>query len=233
MKKIITRIAGIAILLVSCAPQAQPTEAPATDLPSAPTKDADALGDELVHRLSVNLGIDDSGIVVMGVRNVEFGDACLDVPSRETACVQVITPGRVYTLEANGMEYVYHTTEDGDLIQPATLALTWTREGGIAGFCDRLTVFLSGEVYGSNCRSDPNETSGYFARLLTAAQQEQFTTWYLRFGDVDLDISDPKGVADQMIHTLVFHGDGTSKPGRADQQAMFEWAQKLFQKLNS
>lgn len=233
MKKLITGIVGVTILLVSCAPQAQPTEAPATDLPSALTEDAGSVDEVLIHRLSVNLGLEKGEITVKSIREVDFGDLCLDAPANETTCAQVVTPGFIYILEANGIEYRYHTTAAGDMIRPATLALTWTREGGIAGFCDRLTVFLSGEVYSSNCRSDPNETSGYFARLLTAAQQEQFTTWYLRFGDVDLDISDPKGVADQMIHTLVFHGDGTSKPGRADQQAMFEWAQNLFQKLNS
>lgn len=232
MKKIISLMLLI-IFLAACAAQAQPTEDPVSDSPSTPTEDSDPLEEVLVSRLSANLGIDESEITVKSVRDVEFNDLCLDIPSPEIACAQVVTPGRIFILEANGIEYEYRTNEGGDSIRPATLALTWTRDGGFAGFCDRLTVFLSGEVYSSNCRSEPNETSGYFAQLLSAAQQEQFTTWHLKYGEVDIDVSDPKGVADRMINTLVFHGDGTGKPGKADQQAMFDWALKLFQKLNA
>jgi len=224
----------LTILLVSCAPQAQPTEDPATDVPSAPTTVAgESLTDVLVRRLSMNLDLDASEIAVKSEREVEFGDLCLEISMPDTACAQVVTPGRIFILEADGIEYEYHTTAAGDLIQPATLALTWKREGGIAGFCDRLTVYVSGEVYGSNCRSEPNETSSYFAELLSAVQQKQFTSWFLKYGETSLDVSDPAGVADGMVHTLVLYGTGSGKPGKADQQALFDWANAVFQKLNS
>ena len=221
------------LLLTGCAPQAQPTEDPVSDAPSTPTEDTDSVEDVLVDRLSVNLGIDKSEITVKSEQEVEFSDQCLDIPSPEFDCAQVVTPGRVFILEANEIEYEYRTTTAGDTIQPATLALSWTREGGIAGFCDRLTVYLSGEVYGSNCRSDPNGTSGYFAELLSETEQEQFISWFQKYGKTSLDISDPAGVADRMVSTLVFYGSGTGKPGKAAQQALFDWATKLFQKLNS
>lgn len=228
MKKIFSLMILLTILLASCAPQAQPTEDPA-----APTEGTDSLDDLLVDRLAVNLGIDPGEITVKNESETEFSDLCLEISLADTACAQVVTPGRIFILEADGIEYEYHTTADGDLIRPATLALTWTREGGIAGFCDRLTVYLSGEVYGSNCRSAPNETSGSFAGLLSTAQQEQFNSWFLKYGETSLDVSDPAGVADRMVHTLVFYGAGTRKPGKADQQALFDWAYTVFQKLNA
>jgi heptaprenylglyceryl phosphate synthase len=69
--------------------------------------------------------------------------------------------------------------------------------------------------------------------LLAAAQIKEFNAWYLKYGETTLDESDPAGVSDRMTNTLEFYGTGTAKPGRADQQALFDWAKTLFQKLNS
>lgn len=216
------------VLLASCAPQAQPTE----DL-AAPTDETNSLDIVLVDRLSVNLDLDPDEITVKSERETQFSDLCLEISLPDTSCAQVVTPGRIFILEADGIEYEYHTNAAGDLIRPATLALTWTREGGFAGFCDRLTVYLSGEVFGSNCRSEPNETSSSFAELLSKAQQDQFNTWFLKYSEIRLDVSDPAGVADRMVNTLVFYGSGTGRPGKADQQVFFDWANAVFQKLYS
>ena len=224
----------ILALLPACAPPAQPTEVPGTDAPSTqPAEGPGALDDMLIGRLSENLGLDMSEIAVKSEKEAEFKTTCFDITLPDTSCAEGITPGRIIILEAKGIEYEYRTNAAGDSIQPATLALTWTREGGIAGFCDRLTVFLSGEVYASNCRSQPNEISGTFAGLLTDKEQNQFTALYLKFDETSLDVSDPLGVSDRMTNTLEFYGKGTGKPAKADQQALFDWALELFQKLNA
>jgi len=111
--------------------------------------------------------------------------------------------------------------------------MTWRREGGIAGFCDSMTVFLSGEVYGHQCRSDSGETVNNFAALLSASEQKQFSGWMTKFGQVNLDASDPKGVSDRMTNMLVLYGIGNGKPDKTEEQALFLWAQDLFQKLYS
>jgi len=223
------------LILAACAPQAATEEpASATSEPAIEeTQDFDSLEDVVVQLLAENLGLEKSGISLKSNKEVEFGDACMDIAFPDVMCAQVVTPGRIIILEANGIEYEYHTSVDGNLIQPASLALTWTRAGGIAGFCDRLTVFLSGEIYGTNCRSQPTETVGSFASLLSASEQQEFNAWFLKFGEVNLDFSDPAGVADGMTNTLVFYGDGSGKPGKADVQALFDWAQSLYQKLYS
>jgi hypothetical protein len=136
-------------------------------------------------------------------------------------------------LQANNVQYEYHVNSNGSMIQPATIALTWKREGGIAGFCDNLTVFLSGEIYGSQCKPQSKETTGTFAKLLSATEREQFDTWFKKLGQVSLDASNPIGVADRMVVTLEFHGNGKGNAGKSDEQALFLWAQNLFQKLNS
>jgi len=183
-------------------------------------------------QLAENLGLDKSDISVVSSASVEFADACLGVAMQDVACAQGITPGLIVVLEAGGVQYEYHTSADGARVQPATLALTWRREGGIAGFCDSMTVFLSGEVYVNRCNGQPEGKMGTFANLLSASERKQFDTWISEFGQVDLDASDPKGVSDRMVRTLAFFGAGNRKPAVADEDALFLWAQDLFQKLN-
>ncbi len=147
-------------------------------------------------------------------------------------CAQVITPGHIMVLEANGMQYEFHTDANGSRVQPASLAMVWKREGGIAGFCDTMTVFSSGEVYTSQCKPQPEGRMGTFANLLSSSEQEQFMDWMAQLGEAHLDASDPAGVADQMKVTLDLFGTGTKQTTKSDQQALFEFAQNLYQKVS-
>lgn len=189
--------------------------------------------EQVIKQLAANLGLKEGNISVASNSDVEFADTCLGVAMKDVVCAQVVTSGKIIVLEVAGVQYEYHVSEDGARIQPATLALTWTREGGIAGFCDSLTVYLSGEVYGNQCRSEPNGTMGTFANLLTVTEREQFNEWTKAFGQVDLDASDPQGVSDRMEVTLTFHGNGKGTLKETDEQELLLWAQDLFQRLNS
>lgn len=196
---------------------------------------AQAAGDveqQVIKQLAANLGLQESDISVVSSEEVEFGDACLGVAMEGVMCAQVITPGRIIVLETNGMQYEYHTTADGSRVQPATLALVWKREGGIAGFCDTLTVFLSGEVYANRCKGQPEGKMDTLAHILSATEQKQFSKWVSDFGQVSIDASDPKGVSDQMIITLNFWGTGNKQPTKAEQQVLLEFAQNLYQKMS-
>ena len=185
----------------------------------------------LIAQLAINLGLNQSDISVVSSEKMEFADACLGVVMQGVMCAEVITPGYVVVLEVGGIQYEYHVSDDGRLIQPATLALTWKREGGFVGFCDSLTVFLSGEVYGNQCKSQPNGTMGTFATLLSPDEKDQFTAWIEDYGSVTLDASDPKGTADGMTNEVVLFGNGKGKPGKPVEGDIFTWAQELFQKL--
>ena len=56
--------------------------------------------------------------------------------------------------------------------------------------------------------------------------------WMAQFGEENLDASDPKGVADRMVVTLNVFGSGSKQVTKSDQQALFEFAQNLYQKLS-
>lgn len=187
----------------------------------------------VIAQLAANLGLKESNISVVSKSDVEFADTCLDVALSNVTCAQAATPGMIIVLEADGVQYEYHVSADGTHVQPATLALIWTREGGIAGFCDSLTVFLSGEVYGNQCKSQPNETTGAFATLLSNTEREQFNTWFKELGQVNLDMSDPEGVSDRMEVKLAFYGSGKGTLSKADEQGLLLWVQTLYQKLYS
>ena len=185
----------------------------------------------VIKQLVANLGLKESDISVVSSEPVEFGDACLGVAMEGVACAQVVTPGRIIVLEAKGVQYAYHTSEDGSRVQPATVAMVWKREGGIAGFCDSLTVFRSGEVYSNSCKPQQEGKMGILAKLLSAQEQKQFNDWMSKFGEANLDASDPAGVADRMVVTLSIFGSGDKPPTKAEQEQLFGFAQDLFTEL--
>jgi hypothetical protein len=230
------------LLITACTAETAPTEEPSdvkntpdpTSAPTEPGSEDVARGpaeETVIKQLAENLGLQEDDITLVSSEETEFEDACLGVTMEGVLCAQVITPGRVIVLEANDLAYEYHTSEDGSHVQPATLALVWKREGGIAGFCDTLTVFRSGEVYASKCGSEADGKMGTFTDLMSAREIGQFNDWIAEFSDANLDASDPRGVADRMVVTLEFFGMGTSEPTDSDQQTLFEFAQELYQEL--
>lgn len=230
MSKLVIGFSILVLLLSACASQ-PPTDLPTIDIeqPGKP----DPVEEAVITQLAGNLGLDESDITVVSNESAEFKDACLGVAMDDVMCAQIVTQGYIVILEANDFQYEYHANEDGSMIQPATLALTWRREGGIAGFCDSLTVFLSGEVYGNQCKSQPSGTMDTFANLLSQSEYEQFNGWIARYGQSMLDESDPKGVPDGMINIIELYGNGKGKPGKPVETEIFTWAGNLFQKLYS
>jgi hypothetical protein len=233
MNKMFIGLILLAMFAVSCAPQiaTEPIEKPEnTGEPAEQGGPLSSAEEAVVDQLARNLGIDPDSISVLSNKEIEFNDACMGVDMEDVMCAQVVTPGHIIILEANGFQYEYHTDENGSRVQPATFALTWRREGGIAGFCDRLTVFLSGEVHGNRCeRADGR--MGTLASLLTDSEFTQFDTWIEEYGQVTLDSSDPNGVADGMTLVIDFFGNGEGKPGKPVEREIFAWAQALFQEL--
>jgi hypothetical protein len=243
MKIVLFILIVFLLMLPACAP-AQPAATEEPSYPSEPSYPAeqepvteipaDLTPAELavIEQVAANLGLRESDISVVSSEETEFGDACLGVAMEGVMCAQVITPGRTIVLEANGVQYEYHVSEDGSRIQPATLALVWKREGGIAGFCDTLTVFRSGEVYTNNCNSQTEGRMSTFADLLTSRERQQFSDWLTEFGEMQLDASDPEGVADRMVVMVEFLGTGSQSLPESEQQVLLNFAQELYQEVN-
>jgi hypothetical protein len=194
-------------------------------------QDSAAVEQVAIKQLAASLGLQESDISVVSDTTIEFHDACMGVAMEGVMCAQVVTPGHIIVLEANGVQYEYHTNANGSSVQPASLAIVWKREGGIAGFCDTLTVFRSGEVYANKCKPQPDGQMGTIANLVSSSEKTKFLDWMAQLGEAHLDASDPVGVADQMIVTLDLFGTGSKQLTKADQQELFQFAENLYQKL--
>ncbi|HSL31989.1 MAG TPA: hypothetical protein VK900_22490 [Anaerolineales bacterium] len=236
MRRVLLLSVLFILIVTACAPAAA-TEGPSgvTESPEDNIPDMETLGaaeQAAIEQLSESLGLEATDIVFISSEQTEFSDACLEVMVEGISCAQVITSGRIITLEANGIEYIYHVSEDGSQVQPASIALIWRREGGIAGFCDTLIVFRSGEVTTSTCKSQGDGTEGTLATLLSAQERQQFDEWMGELGETTLDESDPAGVADRMVITLEIMGAGDDQPTQSQQQELFTFAQELYQALS-
>jgi hypothetical protein len=232
MKRILVSLILMMILFNACAPQAAATEEPAVEeRPTHVNVDLTPAQRVAISKLAENLGITPDKIKLVSTEAVDWPDSCLGVSVEGIMCSQVVTPGFRVVLEADGKQVEYHTNQDASVIVPATVALTWTRNGGIAGFCDNLTIYLSGEVQGTTCKKGEIMEKN-LSQLLTPEQIATMNEWLMKYGTVDIDASDPKGVADAMTVKLHLAGLGTEKmTSQAIQQVVLQFIQDLNQKL--
>ena len=105
------------------------------------------------------------------------------------------------------------------------LALAWRREGGIAGFCDSLEVYLTGAVFGASCQGGQPEELG--RTHMDAGQLKKLFDWIDSLKPFELNQTDP-AAADAMTIELVFSGAGEKEAGEAEVAALQEFAAQLY-----
>ena len=233
MKKVLVSISLMILLISACSPQAQ-----ATDLPSEIEEQATQINVDLtpaqriaISTLAENLGITPEQIKLVSTEAVDWPDSCLGIVTENISCAEAITSGFRVILEASGKQVEYRTNQDATIIRPATVALTWNRAGGVAGFCDNLTIFLSGEVQGTTCKN-VEAVEKRLTDLLSAEQIATLNEWVSKYGVVEIDASDPQGVADAMTVRLKLTGTGTEQITSPEvQQVLLQFVQDLNQKL--
>ena len=98
------------------------------------------------------------------------------------------------------------------------VALSWHREGGIAGFCDDLAISWSGQAEATSCKGTAVTST------LDDSQLSQLYSWLDTLQPFDVTESDPAGAADAMQTTLRFNGRGTSPASADEQQAVLAFA---------
>jgi hypothetical protein len=103
--------------------------------------------------------------------------------------------------------------------------MVWNREGGIAGFCDNLTVQVTGEVTTSSCKGNKTQVTGTLR--LTAGQLQKIYDWMDMYKGFEFVQSDG-AVADSMMIRLAFSGAGTKEASDTDQQEIVDFAARLF-----
>jgi hypothetical protein len=103
--------------------------------------------------------------------------------------------------------------------------LTWHREGGIAGFCDEVKVYGSGEASVSTCKGGETKELGHVQ--LSPEQMGQLRVWVETLRSFEFEHTD-QAVADAMTIRLAFAGKGAAEASDADKQAMQDLAAQLY-----
>ena len=234
MKRVVVSITLIMLWISACTPRAQATELPS--VPEVATKISTDLTPAqriAISTVAQNLGLTPDKIKLISTEAVDWPDACLGVSTEGISCAQTVTPGFRVKLQVNGKQVEYHTNQDASVIVPATVALTWQRTGGLAGFCDNLTIYLSGEVRATNCKNG-DVINKRLVDLVSPQEIATLNDWVTKYGVVNIDASDPAGVADAMTVKLQLLGVGTQQlTDKAAQQLLLQFVQNLNQKLTS
>jgi len=237
MKHIILAVTLTGLLLAACGtpPTPAPTDTPLPPTQPAPTETHIPVDLSPAQRAAIQMLADSFGVSVDQIRlvsteAVDWPDGCLGIQEPGMACTLAIVPGFRIVLEAQGRQYEYRTNQDGSIARPATVALTWQREGGIAGFCDDLIVYASGEAHAIGCKASDGIAADSLQTVLSEAEVNQFNEWLATFGTVTVRYEDP-AVADQMKVTLRLYGVGNHQPTEAEQQEMITFAQTVYDRV--
>jgi hypothetical protein len=109
------------------------------------------------------------------------------------------------------------------------MAISWHREGGVAGYCSDLVVYVTGKVVATSCKgAQPQELGQYF---LDAEQLQQLYEWTDTLKPFEMEQTD-NATADALTIRVVFYGNGAQEASAADQQAIESFAADLFLQIS-
>lgn len=103
--------------------------------------------------------------------------------------------------------------------------LVWHREGGIAGFCDELTVEVGGHAVLQSCKDAPETAPGWWR--LTSSELTAFYGWIDQMGQLSFEQKDA-AVADAMTIRGLLAGRGASAGTAADKAAVLQFVSDLL-----
>ena len=249
--RIFSLLSIILIMLSACAKTVETTETQVPEkaveevVPSRPTSAPDK-GEKLppavlaaLNDLSQQENIPQEQVEVKLVVAQDWPDSCLGVARPEEMCLSVITPGYSITFVAEGVEYVYHTNESGSSMRrppaspfskspkeplPNDVVLFWKREGGIAGFCDELTILSDGGYGLVNCKA---VRSAIITGNLTESKLEMLLAYATKFSSFE-DITGDSAVADGMTISTIFVGTGKAIPTQEEKQTIGNFGAEMM-----
>jgi hypothetical protein len=218
----------VGVLLAACGgASATTTPPPTVTATTSPAEAGTVAAQKAVEALAAQLNLDPLDIAVISVEAVQWPDSCLGIHLPGQACAMHVVDGYKVVLEVEDQMYEYRTNADGSMAVPA-LALTWHREGGVAGFCDDLVIDQTGAAVALSCASGLPKEAGSAA--LTAAQAQQLHTWLASLSRFEVDQTD-NATADAMTIRLSFDGRGAATASDADKQAIEAFAAEVFAQI--
>ncbi len=111
-------------------------------------------------------------------------------------------------------------------VDSETIVLRWTREGGVAGFCDGLLLSAGHLASLGTCE----QPGGAFpaGELMPDPAIREFERWRGAFASFEVEWADDEAVADGMTIRLSFAGRGTEDADEDTRRLIAEFAARLF-----
>jgi hypothetical protein len=220
-------IAGV--LLAACGGAALPTaQAPTATATAEPGDAGTGAAQKAAEALAAQLDLDPLGIAVTSVEAAQWPDGCLGIQLPGQACAMHVVDGYKVVLEVEDYTYEYRTNADGSMAVPSQ-ALTWHREGGVAGFCDDLVVDQTGAAVAMSCKGGLPQEVG--RATLDAEHIHQLQTWLAALSPFEVNQTD-KATADAMTIRLSFDGQGGAAADDADKQAIEGFASEVYAQIS-
>lgn len=110
------------------------------------------------------------------------------------------------------------------------LVFAWHREGGLAGLCEDVTVYLSGIATLTSCKDEQGQSLGQ--TWLTANQMRTIYTWVDTYQDYDYTTSDP-AIADGITTRMIFTGNGQEQMNEFEQTRLAALAEEVLGELQT
>ncbi len=177
------------------------------------------------------LNIDPNQVRIVSTSQVEWSDTCLDVDQPGVDCLPKTTQGYWIVMEANGLQFDYHSDRTGSDIQPATPGLFWTRNGGEQGYCDTLIVYLPDTAHACWCQSgEINTATANLHEILSVEEYDQLIELLREFDENTINQSSSDGSNSAAV-SLTFYGQGEEFPDSVHKQTFMAIAQEIFSRI--
>jgi hypothetical protein len=109
-------------------------------------------------------------------------------------------------------------------------ALAWQRKGGVAGFCDDLSIDVTGEATARSCASGQQVKLG--RTHLSAAQLADLYRWIDTLQPFQTETVDP-ATADALTVRLAFNGTGAAQAADSDIRAISDFAAQVYRHIEA
>ncbi len=205
-----------------------PLPIPPTAGPSEPKSVIDAR-----NELAQRLGIQEIQVQVVSTQPATWPNACLGIDLKGISCNQSPVSGYQITLAARGQQYVYHTDQAGDIVvltavpgeNQQNVLLHWTRTGGIAGFCNTLTIYQGGGVRAINCEG--GVVRQVIHKQMPPGQVQILQNWVNQYNSLSLHHTTPAPLHNEIV-SLQFGGTGSQSFDPQQMRSLFDYAASVF-----
>jgi len=110
------------------------------------------------------------------------------------------------------------------------LVFAWHREGGIAGLCEDVTIYLSGIAFASTCKGNQSKNLGQV--WLTANQMSLIYGWVDSLQSFEYQSSEPAS-PDEVAIRMIFSGNGQGQAGEFEQTRLTTLSEEIITQVQT